>query len=155
MRRGQSGTTTVEFAIVGAVAMTVLFAVVEFGRALFVMNALAEATRRGARVATVCPVNDPAGAAAAVFANGGGQSTVVNGLTTSNVVIEYLNQAGSVVADPVAGFGDIRYVRARIVNFTHQLVIPFVMPTMTMPEFPTTVPRESLGIPREGVVNPC
>jgi hypothetical protein len=71
------------------------------------------------------------------------------------VIIEYLNQAGTVVADPVAGFGDIRYVRARIVNYTHELVIPFVMPTMTMPEFPTAVPRESLGIPREGVVNPC
>jgi Flp pilus assembly protein TadG len=155
MRCRQTGTTTVEFAIVGAVVLTVLFAVIEVGRALFVMNALSEATRRGARVATVCPVNDAAGAAAAVFADGGGRSTVVNGLTTSNVVIEYLNQAGSVVADPVAGFGDIRYVRARIVNHTHQLVIPFVMPTMPMPEFATTVPRESLGIPREGVVNPC
>ena len=114
MRRGQTGTTTVEFAIVGAVVMTVLFAVIEFGRALFVMNALTEASRRGARVATVCPVNDPAGAATAVFADGSGQSTVVNGLTTSNVAIEYLNQAGAVVADPQAGFGDIRYVRARI-----------------------------------------
>jgi Flp pilus assembly protein TadG len=155
MRRNQAGTTTVEFAIVAAVVMTVLFAVIEFGRALFVMNALTEATRRGARVATVCPVNDPSGAAAAVFADGGGRSTIVSGFTTANVVIEYLNQAGAVVADPQAGFGDIRYVRARIVNFSHQLVIPFVMPTLTMPEFATTVPRESLGIPREGVVNPC
>jgi len=155
MRRNQSGTTSVEFAIIGTVVMTVLFAVIEFGRALFVMNALTEVTRRGARVATVCPVNDPAGPRAAVFADGDGRSTVVNGLTTGNVVIEYLDQAGSVVADPVAGFGNIRYVRARIVNFTHQLVIPFVMPSLAMPGFATTVPRESLGIPREGVVNPC
>ena len=79
----------------------------------------------------------------------------MSGFTTANVVIEYLNQAGAIVADPQADFGDIRYVRARIVNFSHQLVIPFVMPTLTMPEFATTVPRESLGIPREGVVNPC
>lgn len=155
MRRRQSGTTTVEFAIIGSVVMTVLFAVIEFGRALFVMNALTEVTRRGARVATVCPVNDPAGPRAAVFADEGGRSTVVNGLTTGNVVIEYLNQAGSVVVDPVTNFGDIRYVRARVVNFTHQLVIPFVMPSLTMPGFATTVPRESLGIPREGVVQPC
>jgi hypothetical protein len=155
MRRNQSGTTTVEFAIIGTVVMTVLFGVIELGRALFVMNALAEVTRRGARVATVCPVSDPAGARAAVFADGNGRSTVVTGLTTGNVVIEYLNEAGSALPDPAASFGDIRYVRARIVNFTHQLVIPFVMPSMVMPEFATTVPRESLGIPREGVVDPC
>jgi Flp pilus assembly protein TadG len=155
MRRSQAGTTTVEFAIIGSVVMTVLFAVIEVARALFVMNALTEVTRRGARVATVCPVNDPAGVRTAVFADGDGRSTVVNGLTTGNVVIEYLNQAGSVVVDPVTNFGDIRYVRARVVNFTHQLIIPFVMPSLTMPGFATTVPRESLGIPREGVVQPC
>ena len=155
MRRSQGGTTTVEFAIIGSVVMTVLFAVVEVARALFVMNALAEVTRRGARVATVCPVNDPAAVRAAVFAAGDGRSTVVNGLTTGNVVIEYLNEAGSVLADPVASFGQIRYVRARVVNFTHQLVIPVVMPSLAMPGFATTVPRESLGIPREGTVDPC
>jgi Flp pilus assembly protein TadG len=155
MRRSQAGTTTVEFAIIGSVVMMVLFAVVEVARALFVMNALAEVTRRGARVATVCPVNDPAGVRTAVFADGAGRSTIVNGLTTGNVVIEYLNEAGAALPDPTASFGEIRYVRARIVNFTHQLVIPFVMPSLTMPAFATTVPRESLGIPREGTVDPC
>jgi Flp pilus assembly protein TadG len=155
MRRGQAGTTTVEFAIIGSVVMTVLFAVIEVARALFVMNALTEVTRRGARVATVCPVNDPAGVRTAVFADGGGRSTIVNGLTTGNVVIEYLNEAGAALPDPAASFGEIRYVRARIVNFAHQLVIPFVMPSLAMPGFATTVPRESLGIPREGVVDPC
>ena len=155
MLRGQRGTTTVEFAIIGTVLMTVLFAMIEFGRALFVMNALTEVTRRAARVATVCPVNDPAGASAGVFGDGDGRSTVVNGLTTANLAIEYLDQAGNVVADPVGGFGSIRYVRARIVNFTHQLVIPFVMPSIAMPAFPAVVPRESLGVPREGVVEPC
>jgi Flp pilus assembly protein TadG len=155
MFRRERGTTTVEFAIIGTVLMTILFAMIEFGRALFVMNALTEVTRRAARVATVCPVNDPAGASAGVFGDGDGRSTVVNGLTTGNLTIEYLDQAGNVVADPVGGFGNIRYVRARIVNFTHQLVIPFVMPSITMPAFPAVVPRESLGIPREGVVEPC
>lgn len=155
MKRSQAGTTTVEFAIIGSVVMTVLFGVIEVGRALFVMNALAEVTRRGARVATVCPVNDPAGARAAVFAGGDGRSAVVTGLTTGNIVIEYLDEGGSVLPDPAAAFGSIRYVRARIVGFTHQLVIPFVMPSLAMPEFATTVPRESLGIPREGVVEPC
>lgn len=155
MQRSQAGTTTVEFAIIGSVVMTVLFAVIEVARALFVMNALTEVTRRGARVATVCPVNDPAGVRTAVFADGDGRSTIVNGLTTGNVIIEYLNEAGAALPDPAASFGEIRYVRARIVNFTHQLVIPFVMPSLAMPGFATTVPRESLGIPREGTVDPC
>ena len=58
-RMRQRGTTTVEFAIVGTVLMVVVFAVIEFGRALFVINMLTEATRRGARMAAVCPVSDP------------------------------------------------------------------------------------------------
>jgi Flp pilus assembly protein TadG len=132
MRRNQSGTTTVEFAIIGTVVMTVLFGVIELSRALFVMNALAEVTRRGARVATVCPVSDPAGARAAVFADGDGRSTVVTGLTTGNVVIEYLNEAGSALPDPrPASATSVTSRRAS--NFTHQLVIPFVMPSMVMP----------------------
>ena len=59
MRR-QHGTTTVEVAIIGVVVMVVLFGVIEIARVFFVFNALNEATRRGARVAAVCQLNDPA-----------------------------------------------------------------------------------------------
>ena len=59
MRNRQRGITTVEFAIVGALLMMMLFGVIEFGRALFVANALVEGTRRGARIAAVCPIDDP------------------------------------------------------------------------------------------------
>ncbi len=58
--RWQRGTTTVEFAIIGVVMFSVLFGVIEVGRAMFVMNALGESTRRAARMAAVCPINDPA-----------------------------------------------------------------------------------------------
>jgi Flp pilus assembly protein TadG len=155
MRRHQTGLTTVEFAIIGALLIVVLFAIIEFGRALFVMNTLTEATRRGARVATVCPVNDPAAARAAVFDGGGGASSIINGLTTANIAIDYLDAAGAVIADPAAGFAAIRYTRARIVNFTYPLIIPFILPSIQMPAFATTLPRESLGIPRQGVVQAC
>jgi hypothetical protein len=70
----------------------VLFAVIEFGRALFVMNTLTEAARRGARMAAVCTVGDAKAASVAVFDNGDGQGAVVYDLTTANVIIEHLKR---------------------------------------------------------------
>lgn len=142
----QSGVTTVEFAIIGAVFFMVIFAVIEFGRALFVVNTLTEATRRGARMAAVCPVGSAAPASVAVFGNGGTTSTVISGLTTGNVVIEYLQADGTVITDTTADYGLIRYVRARITGYSLPLIIPFVMPTLSLSGFQTTIPRESLGV---------
>jgi Flp pilus assembly protein TadG len=153
-KRGQRGTTVVEFAIVGALLLTLVFAVVEFGRTLFTVNALTEATRRGARVAAVCPVGDPKPAQVAVF-DVGGKSSVVAGLSTANIVVEYLDTAGTVLANPAASFSSIRYVRVRVVSFSESMIIPFFMRTLSLAGFSTTLPRESLGIPRVGVVQPC
>jgi Flp pilus assembly protein TadG len=151
----QNGMTTVEFAIVGLLLFVVLFAVIEFGRALFIMNTLTEATRRGARLAAVCPVGDPKPASAAVFDSGSGSSAVVSGLTTANILIEYLDVNGTAIASPGANFSQIHYVRATVVGFSVSLVIPTIMPTLPMTGFSTTLPRESLGIPRAGVVTAC
>jgi len=151
-RSVQAGTTSVEFAIIGLVAMVVLLALLEFSRLVFELNALNEATRRGARMAVVCPVNDPAIAQVAVFnaPGSGGASRIVSGLTTANVVVEYLSDVGGVVASPGANFLNIRYVRVRIANLQHTLLIPLKNVTFTLPGYPTTLPRESLGIPRVG-----
>ena len=54
MRAKQTGTAIVEFAIIASVMLMILFGVIEFGRVMFVGNALAESTRRGARLAAVC-----------------------------------------------------------------------------------------------------
>ena len=153
----QKGTTTVEFAIIGAVVMCVLFAVIEVGRAMFVLNTLGETTRRAARIAAVCPVNDPAIAEVALFnAPGAGTgSRIVGGLTPANIEITYLDIDGNVVGDVVTNFLDIDYVRARIVNFQHRMIIPFAETLFTTPTFSTMLPRESLGINRDGVVQAC
>lgn len=151
----QRGLTTVEFSIVSIVLFLVLFAVIEFGRALYVVNVLTEATRRGARLAAVCPVNDPFPAQAAVFAYGGADSAVVPGLTTSNIQIQYLDDNGNVISDPVSNFSEIEYVRAEVVNFSMPLVIPFIYPTLSLSGFAATIPRESLGVPRTGTVTAC
>lgn len=145
MRSRQRGVTSVEFAIVGTVLFTLLFGVIEFGRALFVANALAESTRRGARMAAVCPVGDPRPALVAIMANADGASAFSADLTTTNVEVSYLDQTGATLANPAGSFASIRYVRVRIVNFTQELLIPIVMPELLMPSFTATLPIESLG----------
>lgn len=153
---GQRGLTTVEFAFVGATALLLLFGLIEVARTMFVLNALNEATRRAARIATVCPVTDPAGAQVGMFnAPGETGNRIVGGLTAANFSIQYLNATGAVVADPVANFSQIQFVRARIVNFQHRMLIPFANYLFTTPDFATTVRRESLGVPREGAIEPC
>lgn len=153
----QRGVALVEFAIVAAIALLMLFAVLEIARAIFVANALTEATRRGARVAAVCPLNDPAIAQVATFnAPGAGNvSPIVNHLDTTDFVLEYLDRTGTVIPDPNGNFHQIRYVQIRVTNFEHELLIPFANVTFTMPEFATRLPRESLGVPRSGVITPC
>ena len=155
--RRQRGVTTVEFAIIGAVTMILLFGVIEIGRAMFVLNTLGETTRRAARIATVCPVNDPAIREVALFnPPGGGTGTrIVGGLTPANIAVEYIGNDGAVIGDPVADFANITFVRTRIVNFQHQLLIPFVSWIFTTPDFATTLRRESLGVPRDGAITPC
>jgi Flp pilus assembly protein TadG len=145
MMRHQRGVTTVEFAIVGAVLFMVLFSVIEFGRALFVANALVEGTRRGARVAAVCPIGDTRAAQVTIMANGGGASQIAPDLTTDDVAVSYLDQNGAVIANPAAAFTSIQYVQVRIVGYQMELMIPFVMPELLMPEFAATLPKESLG----------
>ena len=159
--RRQKGTTTVEFAIVAAVLFFMIFGVFEVGRGYYTYSMLDEVTRRGARLAAVCPINDPAVAQMAIFnASGdGSNSNLVSGLTPGHVVIEYLNANGNVVANPAdpANFLQIRYVRSRVVGYQHNVSLPFIvgLTSVTMPEFESILPRESLGIPREGAITPC
>jgi len=150
--RRQRGTTTVEFAIVGLVAVLLLFGVIEIARAMFTLNTLTEATRRAVRVAVVCPINDPAIIRAATFGDWTGQPL---DLDASNFSVEYLNAAGNVIGNPAGSFIQIRYVRVRITNYTDALIIPMLNLSYTAPEFAATLPRESLGIPRQGAIQPC
>ncbi len=153
-RYRQTGLSTVEFALVALVLFMMTFAVIEFGRGFFVASALDEATRRGARMAVVCPINDPAIFQAAAFNN-----TLIPDLDASDISVEYLDRDGGLVGNPAdpTGFRMIRYVRVRVVGYQHQMLIPLVtaLAPFFMPEFATVLPRESLGIPRTGVITPC
>lgn len=153
--RKQRGLTAVETAIVGMVVLITLFGVFEVARVFYVMSALEEATRRGARMAAVCPVNDIAIREIAIFNNsgGGGTSPAVFNLTTGNVRVDYIADDGTVVGDLTNNFTDIASVRVSIQNYQHDLIIPLFMRSVTMPPFTTTMPAESLGITREGITD--
>lgn len=139
-RRNQQGTTVVEFAVVATVLFTVLFALIDFSRLFFDMAALDESTRRGARVAAVCPINDPAITQVALF---GG---LVPSLGIEHFAVQYLDEDGNVVGAPGgSGYGSIRYVRVAIQNFQLQTFIPGLTGLLQAPAFATTLPSESLG----------
>lgn len=165
MRKKQQGLATVEFAIIGGLMLLLLLAVIEFGRLLFVWNSATEATRRGARVAVVCPVNHPSVANVTVFNDDStsGPSALLTGLSSTDVVVDYLDANGVVLNCTVcncdnscsdAPYSSIRYIQVSINNYQHNLLLPppFNV-TLTMPPFTTTLPRESLGVvPGVGVL---
>lgn len=143
-KKQQSGVYSIEFAIVGAVFFLLLFAVLEVGRLFFVWNVLTEASRRGARLATVCHFDRVEISAfadmreAALFNN----LPMAPGLTITNLKISYLQLDGSQVND----INEIKLVRAEIEDYQHQLIIPGLFLTLNSPSFSTTLPRESLGV---------
>jgi hypothetical protein len=147
-RTAQRGMTTVEFAIVGLLALIVLFSLIEISRAFFTVNALAEATRRGARVAAVCQVGDAAIAQIASFTRSGG--SLIGDLGPQNFTVQYLDRDGLVI-DPTAE--PARYVRVSV-QYPYRMLIPGFTPNFTMGPFTATVPAESLGVWRSGV-SPC
>lgn len=141
------GLYTVEFAIVASILMILLFACIEFGRGVYTFAALNEGTRRAARLAAVCPINDPAIAGAVNFLG-------VPGFNNANVSVTYLDINGASLGATPA-LGNVAYVRVSVVGYTMPLAIPFVTPTLISPPFTVTLPAESLGLSNTGVSTAC
>ena len=152
IKSNQKGAVMVEFAFVGLLFFIVLFAVLEFSRLLFVWNAVADATRLGARAAAVCIVNsdDIANITRSDPTDSGNNPLLPNDLDSSNIQVRYLDENGLQVMNPdptnIPGFMQIRYVEVSVINYQHDLLIPLLGGTITLPPFTTTRPREALGI---------
>jgi hypothetical protein len=147
----QRGASLVEFAIGATVFMTAMFAVLEFGRALWTHNALSDAARRAARYAIHQPASTPAGVSTsgrdvgpsvdaikrvAVYGNpDGGTNPMVNDLTTDNVHVRYQD----------FGLGE-GTVGVTIEGYQFQFAIPMVGTTITMPDYNTTLTAENAGV---------
>lgn len=149
-KSGERGSTLVEFAIGATVFLTVMFAVIEFGRALWTHNALADAARRAARYAVNQPAASPAGTKTtgtnvgpsisairnvAVYGNpAGGSQPLVTDLTPENLNIQYTNFG--------VGSGT---VAVTITNYQFKFVMPIVGTSIQMPDYNTTLTGESAG----------
>ena len=132
----QRGATLLEFAIGSTVFLISMFAVLEFGRALWVHNALADGARRGARYATVHSIGDVAQIKNVVVYGdpAGGSTPIVNNLTVDNVNVSY------------STFGlNGGTVQVSITNYQFQFVMPLVGTTISMPNYTTTLTAESAG----------
>jgi Flp pilus assembly protein TadG len=133
----EKGSTLVEFSIAMLVFATAMFAVLEFGRALWVHNALTDAARRGARYATLnSAANEMQVKNVVVYGNpeGSGQS-MLNNLSTANVAVTYESFA---LNDGT--------VSVSITGYEFQFVIPIMGTTITMPDYKTTLTGECVGL---------
>lgn len=128
----------VEFAIVGGVLLVVIFGCLEFGRATYTLASLNEGALRAARLAAVCPLNDPVIAPAVDFAG-------INGFDpTTNVNLQYLDANGAVLATPTVS--SVYYVQVGVKNFSIPLFIPGMNISIVSQPFTATLPAESLGL---------
>src|SRR5258705_8171457 len=151
-KSGQRGAALVEFAIGATVFLTVMFGVIEFGRALWTHNALSDAARRAARYAINQPASSPKPGVktsgtdvgpsidaiknVAVYGDpAGGTQPMINDLTTANVRVNYQQ----------FGLGE-GTVSVTIRDYQFQFVVPIIGTTITMPNYQTTLTAESAGV---------
>ena len=153
-RRGERGTSVAEFAMVAMLFFTLIFGIIEFGRMLYTHNALADATRRGARYAVL----HPAASAEAVKnevvygknVDADGNPTgppLINGLTVSMVQVFYEGEdLDGDPATPPSGFGsNLGTATVKINGYSFNLSIPLVGRSVPMPDYATTLSAESAG----------
>ncbi|ABE44469.1 TadE/TadG family type IV pilus assembly protein [Polaromonas sp. JS666] len=156
----QGGVAAVEFAIISLLFFTILFAILEFGRMLYVYNTMQEVTRRAAREAVVRWTNqESAVKSLALF---GGTSLPAGAeVTSGNISISYLTKSGAAVNPPPLSPGDnisacgdadrapiscIYSVRVSIENVTYSpMVSLFSFLNIGLPTSVVTMHAESMG----------
>jgi Flp pilus assembly pilin Flp len=138
-KQNEKGSTLVEYAIGASVFLMAVFAVLEFGRVLWVHNALTDAVRQGARYAALHQVSGEDGNIKNLVVygkTGGGTKPIVPGLTTNMVQI---SRSGDFSVN--SGTATVK-----ITGYQFQFVLPFLPNSINMPEYSTTLTGESAGI---------
>jgi len=135
-KNGEEGASLMEFAIAATVFLTVLFAIVEFGRALWVHNALSDAARRGARYAVLHKAADMDDVKKIVVYGDLTETTpLLENFSTGNVDVIYDNfklNGGT--------------VRVSVHDYDFQLILPLLVSSIRMPNYTTTLTGESVGL---------
>jgi Flp pilus assembly protein TadG len=139
-KQDEKGSTLVEYAIGATVFIMAVFAVLEFGRAIWAHNALTDAARRGARYAAL---HQSGGAEDTNIKNlvvygdtAGGTQPLLPGLSTSNVQI---SRSGDFSVNSGT-------VTVQITGYQFQFVLPLLPTSITMPAYSTTLTGESAGL---------
>jgi hypothetical protein len=155
----QHGAAAVEFAIVCLLFFTILFAILEFGRMLYVYNTMQEVTRRGARAAVVRWI-DQSDTIKSIALFGGTAIPAGAEVRAVNISIEYLNKTGAPASplpvdpgDNLSACGDatraascIYGVRVSIDGVSYSpMVSLFSFLGIALPPSVVTMHAESLG----------
>ncbi len=135
-KKGQRGASLLEFAIAATVFLTVMFAIVEFGRALWVHNALSDAARRGARYAVLHKASEKEDVKKIVVYGDLTETTpILENLSTTNVDVDY------------NGFNlDQGTVTVSIHDYEFKMILPLLVSTIKMPNYTTTLTGECVGL---------
>jgi TadE-like protein len=153
-RRGERGTSVAEFAMVAMLFFTLIFGIIEFGRMLYTHNALADATRRGARYAVLHPsasataVKNEVVYGSNVDADGNPTGPpLISGLTPAMVDVSYEGEDTDGDPDtPPTSFGsNLGTATVKINGYTFNLTIPLIGRAVPMPDYATTLSAESAG----------
>jgi len=154
-RKSERGATVAEFAVVALTFFALTFGIIEFGRLLYTHNALADATRRGARYAVLHTENINNVKNQVVYGPNGtyddeGNPTsapVISGLTTAMVEVTYVGE--DLDGDPDTegtGFGsNLGTATVQINGYSFNLMIPIVGRPITLGDYATTLSAESAG----------
>lgn len=141
------GTTTLEFAIVAAILLSLLLGIVDFGRMLFTWNAAAEATRWGARIAVVCDKLTPDQVRDRM-------RRILPDLSNANIVIDFYDPLGTV--NNTCTKDTCKAVQVSLNGYTFNPISPFLpFGAVSVPDFRTYLIRESMeAINAAGDQNP-
>ena len=142
-RKGERGSTIIEFTVVAVAFFMMLVGIVSAGNLFYTHNALVEATRRGARYAVVhsSPTYDSTAVSkvqnVVVYGTdtpAAGATSLIYNLQPSNVTVTYssLNVASGTVS-------------VSIVNYSFPFVLPTRTTSITMPPYRTTLSGECAG----------
>jgi len=146
VEKREKGQALVEFAMVALLFFTLVFGIIEFGRALWTWNTIVQATRAGARFAAVeVPTNDDMRIMKVVAYNdpnaGTSSTPVVPGLTEANIRVRYLNNDGTVAASK--NLADL--IEISVINYQFTFLVPIFGSQIALPSFTTSLPLEGLG----------
>jgi Flp pilus assembly protein TadG len=142
----EKGQALLEFAAVTLLLFTLVFGIIEFGRALWTWNTIVQATRAGARYAAVAiPTSGNTEIMKVVVYNDpnadASSKPVAPGLTEANVRVRYLKNDGTVAANKT--MADL--IEISVVNYRFTFLVSFFGPQIRLPLFKTSLPLEGLG----------